>query len=73
MKKLMSAPVSPGVRVALMRMSKAALADCLADALGIVIDGEPDDLISADVAAFCNPRLAIRHDAPVHDVGEVRT
>lgn len=67
-KKPTTAPMTAEVWRALADMSKAALMDCLADALTL-LDGGSDPAGRARerlgieaVAEFCNPRLRLRGD-----------
>lgn len=77
-KKPCTAPMEPDAWRALADMSKAALMDCLADALVLLHGGEsaspspaaarsPDTVTLCMVADHCNPRLRVRGDDLVRE------
>lgn len=65
LKKRASTPMRADTANVMRRMSKAALIDCLVDALALKDGVDPHDLSVASVAEFCNPRLSIRGDRKV--------
>lgn len=62
-KKGTTVPVSVEIEGAWESMSKAAIFDCLVDALS----ANPEELTLAELAEHCNPRLLVRGDKPLKE------
>jgi hypothetical protein len=62
LKKGVTTPMQREVHNYLLGLSKAALLDCLADALGVMAGGDPETVELERVRAFVQPRLRVRGD-----------
>lgn len=67
LKKWFTVPATRDVRSAVAGMSKAAIGDCLIDALALMEGCEADSLTTKHVADFCNPRLLKRGDRQIQN------